>query len=245
MKVLGVIPARLGSTRLARKPLREIAGKLLIEHVYGNIKKAKSLDGLVVATDAKEIYDAVDDFGGEVVMTSPRCASGTERVAEVAQKYKKYDIFVNIQGDEPLITGGLVDKLVKAIQKEKTAPIASLYVSKTDPVDFENPNAVKVTLDKNGYALYFSRSPIPYNRSSNGAVYMKHLGIYAYRKKFLMAVGKLKASLLENQEKLEQLKWLDNGYRIHMASCRTDAIGVDTEEDLRQVEKILKKGKRG
>ena len=243
MKVLGVIPARLGSTRLAKKPLREIAGKILIEHVYTNIKKARLLDGLVVATDAKEIYDAVDDFGGDVVMTSPRCLSGTERVAEVALKYKKFDTFVNIQGDEPLIPGSLVDKLIRSFEKEKNAPIGSLYISKTDPADFLNPNAVKVTLDKNGYALYFSRSPIPFNRSNNGTTYMKHLGIYIYSKKFLAAVPKLKASFLENQEKLEQLKWLDNGYRIHMAACRTDAIGVDTEEDLKHVEKILQKAK--
>lgn len=241
MKALGVIPARLGSVRLPRKPLKKIAGKLLVQHVYQNVKKSKWLDDVVVATDSKEIVQAVDDFGGEAVLTSPAHASGTERVGEVAKKFKKYDTFVNIQGDEPLMAGSAVDKLLRDFGKEKTALIASLYTPKTEKKEFENPNVVKVVLDKKGCALYFSRATIPFDRSGKDSGFMKHLGIYAYRRKFLMELPKLKASLLENREKLEQLKWLDNGYKIRMIACRADSIGVDTEEDLKLVERLIER----
>ena len=241
MKVLGVIPSRLGSVRLPKKPLRLIAGKPLIQHVYQNVKKAKLLDDLVVATDSPEIVRLVQDFGGEAVLTSPAHASGTERVAEVAQKYKKYDTFVNIQGDEPLISGSTVDRLLRDFGKEKKALIGSLYIAKTDLEEYESPNVVKVTLNKQGYALYFSRSPIPHDRSGKDSSFMKHLGIYIYQRKFLTELPKLKASPLENREKLEQLKWLDNGYSIRMIPCRVDSIGVDTEEDVQRVESILQK----
>jgi 3-deoxy-manno-octulosonate cytidylyltransferase (CMP-KDO synthetase) len=241
MKALGVIPARLGSVRLPQKPLRFIAGKPLIQHVYQNVKKSRLLDDVVVATDSNEIVRLVEDFGGEAVLTSPAHASGTERVGEVAKKFKKYEIFVNIQGDEPLILGSTVDRLLRDFKKEKTALIASLYIPKTEKKEYENPNTVKVVLDKNGYALYFSRASIPFDRSGKDSWFLKHLGIYAYRRKFLLGLSKLKASMLENQEKLEQLKWLDNGFKIRMIACRADSIGVDTEEDLRHVERLLER----
>jgi 3-deoxy-manno-octulosonate cytidylyltransferase (CMP-KDO synthetase) len=241
VKVLGVIPSRLGSVRLPKKPLRLIAGKPLVQHVYQNVKKAKLLDDVVVATDSQEIFDLVRDFGGEAVMTSPVHASGTERISEVAQKFKKYDAFVNIQGDEPLLAGPTVDRLVRDFQKEKLASVASLYVPKMDPEEYQNPNVVKVAINKQGYALYFSRSPIPYDRAGKDSSYLKHLGIYIYSRKFLADLGKLKASLLETREKLEQLKWLENGIQIHMSSCRNDSIGIDTEDDVKLVEDILAK----
>jgi 3-deoxy-manno-octulosonate cytidylyltransferase (CMP-KDO synthetase) len=241
LKILGVIPARLGSTRLPRKPLKVIAGKLLVQHVYLNAKKAKWLDDLVVATDSHEIAQAVHDFGGEAVMTSPAHTSGTERVAEVAQKFKKHDLFVNIQGDEPLMAGAAVDRLLRDFRKEKKALVGSLYIPKNDPEEYENPNVVKVVITKQGYALYFSRSPIPYDRAGKDTSFLKHLGIYAYTRKFLSSLSSLKASLLENREKLEQLKWLENGIAIRMIPCRNDSIGVDTEEDVERVEVLLAK----
>ena len=241
MKTLGVIPARLGSTRLPKKPLRLIAGKPLIQHVFLNAKKAKLLDNIVVATDSPEIVAAVDDFGGEAILTSPSHASGTERIVEVAQKFKKYDTFVNIQGDEPLILGATIDRLLRHFEKEKQAPVASLYVNKTNSEEYEDPNVVKAVVNKEGYALYFSRSPVPYDLSGNGLIFMKHLGIYAYRRKFLLDLAKLKASFLENHEKLEQLKWLENGISIRMIESRNDSIGVDTEEDIKRVEELMNK----
>ncbi len=241
MKTLGVIPSRLGAVRLPEKPLRLIAGKPLIEHVCRNVKKAKLLQGFVVATDSKEIFETVENLGYQAVMTSVHHASGTERIAEVAKKFKQYDTFVNIQGDEPLLQGTMIDRLLKEFKKEKTAPIASCYLPKIAAEEFENPNVVKVVLDKKGYALYFSRSPIPFDRSGEDTSFMKHLGIYAYKRKFLLGLSKLKTSQLENREKLEQLKWLDNGFKIRMIASRTDSIGVDTKEDLMMVENLLKK----
>ncbi len=241
MKILGVIPARLGSVRLPKKPLKLIAGKPLIQHVYQNVKKSKLLDGVVVATDSTEISRLVEDFGGEAVLTSPAHASGTERVAEVAGKFKKYDTFVNIQGDEPLILGSTVDRLLRDFQKERKALIGSLYVPKTDAGEYENPTTVKVVVNNQGYALYFSRSPIPHDRSGKDTSFLKHLGIYVYNRKFLAGIPKLKASLLETREKLEQLKWLENGFEIRMIPCRTDSVGVDTEEDVRRVEELLQR----
>jgi 3-deoxy-manno-octulosonate cytidylyltransferase (CMP-KDO synthetase) len=244
VKILGVIPARLGAVRLPKKPLRLLAGKPLIQHVVQNVKKAKLLDEVVVATDSLEIIRVVEDFGGEAVLTSPAHASGTERVAEVARKFKKYDTFVNIQGDEPLILGSTVDRLLRDFKKEKKALIGSLYVPKTDAGEYESPNVVKVVVNKQGYALYFSRSPIPHDRAGNDASFLKHLGIYVYTRKFLVELPKLKASFLETREKLEQLKWLENGYLMRMIPCRVDSIGVDTEEDLAHVEEILQKKAR-
>lgn len=241
MKVLGVIPSRLGSVRLPKKPLRLIAGKPLIQRVYENIKKSKLLDDLVVATDAPEIEKLVDGFGGQSVMTSPACQSGTERVAEVAKKFKNFDLFVNIQGDEPLMTGLTVDRLVRDFLKEKNASVGSLYLPKNDKEEYENPNTVKVVIDKRGYALYFSRSSIPHDRAGQSTSFLKHLGVYIYTRKFLLGLSKLKASMLETSERLEQLKWLDNGFDIRMIPCRQDSIGVDTEEDLLKVENILEK----
>jgi 3-deoxy-manno-octulosonate cytidylyltransferase (CMP-KDO synthetase) len=241
VKAIAIIPARLGSVRLPRKPLRLIAGKPLIQHVVENVKKARLLDDVIVATDSAEIVAMVEHFGCEAILTSPAHSSGTERIAEAARKFKKYDIFVNVQGDEPLMSAVNIDRLVRDFAKERAAEIASLFVVKNAKEEFADPNVVKVTVDKSGYALYFSRSPIPYDRSGKGGDFLKHLGVYAYKRKFLLALPKLKASWIENQEKLEQLKWLDNGYRIRMISCRTDSIGVDTEDDITAVERFLEK----
>jgi 3-deoxy-manno-octulosonate cytidylyltransferase (CMP-KDO synthetase) len=239
MKVLGVIPSRLGSVRLARKPLLKIAGKPLVQHVYQNAKRAKQLDQVIVATDSEEIVRAVSDFGGEAVLTSPAHASGTERIGEIARRFGKYDCYVNIQGDEPLLAGVTIDRLIRDFSKEKRAPVASLYVPKIDPEEYQNPGVVKVVVSKQGYALYFSRSPIPHDRNGRDSSFLKHIGLYIYSRKFLLGLAKLKASLLETREKLEQLKWLENGIMIRMSASRNDSVGVDTEEDLKTVEGIL------
>ncbi|WP_371017760.1 3-deoxy-manno-octulosonate cytidylyltransferase [Pseudalkalibacillus sp. JSM 102089] len=237
MKVIAVIPSRHGSTRFPGKPLALISNKPMIQHVVEKVQRAKQLDRVVVATDHQEIYDTVIEFGGEAVLTNKNHESGSDRMAEVAAKIHG-DFFVNVQGDEPLIRPELIDQIVR-IAKENESSVVTAKVKLEEAEDILSPNVVKVVTDNQRNALYFSRSPIPYNRSKSNVDYYKHLGIYCYPKRVLQQYVTLPKSTLEMTEMLEQLRLLDNGFNIKVLQTSYDAIGVDTPEDILKVEKIL------
>ena len=232
MKVLCVIPARYASTRLPGKPLAPIAGKPMIQHVYERACHAVMPQEVVVATDSKIVADAVKEFGGKVMMTSPDHPSGTDRLAEVALSYPDIDVIVNVQGDEPMIPPEVIDRLAQAFADDKDLNMATLKTLMGEE-DYNNPNAVKVVTDQNGYALYFSRSLLPYprNRKADFKVY-KHVGIYAYRRSFLLSYAAYEPTPLEQIEGLEQLRVLENGQRIKVLESKFQGIGIDTQEDL-------------
>jgi 3-deoxy-manno-octulosonate cytidylyltransferase (CMP-KDO synthetase) len=238
-KVLGVIPARLGSTRLPRKVLREIAGRPMVEWVWQAAVASGQMDEVVVATDSAEVEEACRRRGMPVVMTSPECASGSDRVYEVSRQIDA-EIYVNIQGDEPLLTPQHFAPLLELFSRPE---VEVSTISVPCPVDdFVNPNAVKVVTAADGRALYFSRSTIPYDRDKiSFAGYRKHLGLYAYRKRALEQFASLAPSPLEQIERLEQLRLLENGISIYVGQAEGDTIGVDTEDDLQRVDAILRK----
>lgn len=239
MKILAVIPARLASTRLPRKILRPIAGRPMLAWVYEAARASKLLNEVIVATDSDEIMNVCRKNGYAARMTSPDCKSGTERVVEVSRAVAA-DVYVNVQGDEPLTRPEHLDALVSLMQ----GPAVQVGTIKTPcaAVDINNPNSVKVVTDLQGRALYFSRATIPYDRDKAGTVdYFKHLGIYAYRQPALESFISWPESQLERSERLEQLRFLDHGIPIHVAETKFDTVGVDTEEDLRRVEEILLK----
>lgn len=241
MKVLCVIPARYASTRLPGKPLAMIAGKPMIQHVYERASQAKRPQTVLVATDHKLVYEAVQAFGGKTMLTSPEHPTGTDRLAEVARAHADYDIIINVQGDEPLIAPEIIDKLAAAFDEEPELVMATL-ASVMDESEYANPNAVKVVTDLQGYALYFSRSLIPFPRVKveEMPVY-KHIGIYAYRREFLLAFAALRPTPLERTESLEQLRALEYGHRIKVLKTEFQSIGVDTPEDLEKVNQLLSK----
>ncbi|MFC5861540.1 3-deoxy-manno-octulosonate cytidylyltransferase [Acidicapsa dinghuensis] len=236
--VLGVIPARLGSTRLPRKVLRDIAGKPMVEWVWLAAKGSGQMDEVVVATDSDEVATACQFRGIPVILTSPECASGSDRVYEVSRKLDA-GIYVNIQGDEPLMTPGHFAPMLSLFAR---AEVAVATVSVPCPAtNIANPNAVKVVTAADGRALYFSRSTIPYDRDGVGfSGYRKHLGLYAYRKAALEQFAALKPSPLEQTERLEQLRMLENGMAIYVGEAEGDTIGVDTEDDLTRADEILR-----
>lgn len=243
MKAIGVIPARWGATRFEGKVLANLLGKPVVQHVWENAKKARTLDSLIVACDDERILKAVEDFGGKAVYTSPNQPSGTDRLAEVVNAMD-VDIVVNIQGDEPLIRPIMIDNLVMALQDEKTAQMATIIKKIDDASELTNSNVVKAVVDKNGYALYFSRYSIPYNRTSEvdpkkKPVYYKHIGVYAFTKDFLFTFKSLPHSSLENAEKLEQLRALEYGYKIKVVETKFDTVGVDRPEDLKRAEEAI------
>jgi 3-deoxy-manno-octulosonate cytidylyltransferase (CMP-KDO synthetase) len=239
LRVAGVIPARLGSTRLSRKVLREIAGRPMIEWVWQAAASSGLMDPVVVATDSDEVAEACRQRGIGFAMTSPDCASGTDRVREVALSVDA-DIYVNIQGDEPTLTAELFAPLLALFDRPEVQ-VATLAVA-CPPAEFNNPNAVKVVTALDGRALYFSRATIPFDRDAAGFTgYRKHLGIYAYRKTALEQFAALPPSLLEKTERLEQLRLLENGVSIYVAEASADTIGVDTAEDLARAEAVLRK----
>lgn len=238
MKVLCVIPARFASTRLPGKPLADIAGQPMIRRVYERAVKAQRLDSVVVATDNAQVYAAVQAFGGKVVMTSPDHPTGTDRLAEVALQLPEYDIIVNIQGDEPLIEPAAIDQLAAALLAEPDLLMATL-MGELSPVEYDNAAAVKVVVNQAGYALYFSRSLIPYPRNQLASMqWHKHIGVYAYRRDFLLTYATLAPTPLEQTESLEQLRALDYGYRIKVLKTPYRFIGVDTPADLAEVNAI-------
>ena len=244
MKVLCVIPARYASTRLPGKPLSMIAGKPMIQHVYERACQAQLPDEVVVATDNELVEKAVLDFGGEAVMTSPDHPSGTDRLAEVALMYPDVDVIVNVQGDEPMIPPEVIDRLAEAFNTDADLNMATMKVV-MDEEDYENPAAVKVVTDQQGYALYFSRSLMPYPRNKpEGFKVFKHVGIYAYRRNFLLKYAALTPTPLEKAESLEQLRALENGYKIKVLESDFQGIGVDTPEDLAAVNALFEKMKK-
>lgn len=242
MKVFAVIPARYGSTRLPGKLIlpeaKTITGKYLIEHVYSRVRQASSVNGVIVAADDQRIADVVKGFGGYVKMTSPAHRSGTDRVAEVARRLDT-DIIVNVQGDEPEIRPEMIDAVVSALSRDSEAVMATLANPITTQDELYNPNAVKVVMDNLGYALYFSRSPIPYSMNQLPALqanlgegtFFRHIGIYSYRRDFLLQYPSLQPSRLEEVERLEQLRVISNGYKIKVALTPYQCQGVDTPED--------------
>ena len=234
LRVLGVIPARLQSTRLPRKVLREIAGKPLIVHVYEAARRAPDLGDLLVATDSREVVDACAKHGVPTVMTSSEHPSGTDRIWEVAQA-RAADVYVNVQGDEPLITPDHIRLLVGPFRERPDTQVTTLKIRAT-PEEVVSRTANKVVTDRHGDALYFSRLPIPFDRDNGGGIiYWKHIGIYAYRRSVLEMYHSLPASSLERAEQLEQLRLLEHGIPIRVLETREPTIGVDTEEDLKAV----------
>jgi len=245
MQFIGIIPARFQSTRFPGKPLILLGEKPIIQWVYENAKKA--LDEVYVATDDERIYRAVEEFGGKAVYTSPNHQSGTDRCAEAAQKvaeHLKFDVVINIQGDEPFIRPEQVEGLKACFDSPETE-IATLIKPITNPEEITNINRPKVVISKNSEAMYFSRSPIPFVRDSKPEdwitrnTFFSHIGMYAYRFDILLELTKLPIGVLEKAESLEQLRWLENGYRIKTAQTLFENIGIDTPEDLEQATKLL------
>jgi 3-deoxy-manno-octulosonate cytidylyltransferase (CMP-KDO synthetase) len=239
MKIIAVIPARLASMRLPRKMLREINGKPLAVWVYQAVRSSSLLDDVIIATDSDEILDACERHSCNARMTSDQHRSGTERVHEISQSIPA-DVYINVQGDEPMIRAAHIEALV-ALMKNPNIPVGTLKTPASSD-DIANPNAVKVVADANQRALYFSRSTVPYDRDAAHPKYFKHLGIYAYRKPFLDKFVTLPESTLERAERLEQLRFIENGTPIYVAETAYDSIGVDTEEDFQRVMKLLVPG---
>jgi len=241
--VVIVIPARFGSTRLPGKPLVSLAGKPMIRHVYERAKLASQADRVIVATDDERIVKAVETFGGTARMTRPDHRTGTERVAEVAA-HEPGDVFVNVQGDEPLLDPVAVDTAVNALLEEPAAAIATVATLIKIPADIMDPNVVKTVLDFDGNGIYFSRAPIPWVRDTGGKIqvrHLKHLGLYVFQRDALLEYPTLPQGELERIEQLEQLRWLENGWKIRVAEVEHDAVSVDVPEDVARVEKLLQK----
>lgn len=249
MKAVGIIPARYASTRLEGKVLLDIAGKPMIRHVYERASQSPSLSEVLVATDDERIAEVVRGFRGEVRMTSPHHLSGTDRVAEAASQLSA-DIIVNIQGDEPLICPSMIEDALLPLVEGSDAHMSTLCRRITQAQEVFDPNVVKVVMNQYGFALYFSRSPIPFHRDlwkgpvsspqkARVALGYKHFGLYAYRRDFLFRFSALPPSPLEKIEQLEQLRALEHGFRIRVVETEEETIGVDTEEDLRRVRAFL------
>ena len=238
MKAIGLIPARYASRRLPGKPLLQIAGRTMIEHVHDRAQQAVSLDEVIVATDDDRVREAVEAFGGRAVMTRADHVCGTDRIAEAAADLEA-DVIVNIQGDEPLLDPVEIDNVVEPFRFREDLEMATLGAPLSDPAAIENPDNVKVVVDQEGYALYFSRLPIPFHRSGEAAPATLHVGLYAFRRDFLLRFSRLPPTPLERCERLEQLRALENGYRILVVPTQHEAVGVDTEEDLEMVRRLL------
>ena len=234
MKIVGIIPSRYESSRFPGKPLIDLAGKTMIQRVYEGASKSQRLNQVIVATDDQRIYDEVTSFGGEVMMTSESNRNGTERCAEVAAQIDA-DVVINIQGDEPLIDPNQIDQLCQLFSREGVE-IGSLAISCSDE-DYSNPNRIKLVIDSNGKALYFSRSPIP-NREKGNSDYptLRHIGLYGYRSEVLQRLSQLSETALERTESLEQLRWIFHGWMIHIAMTDIETPNIDVPED---VEKVL------
>lgn len=243
-KVVAIIPARYNSTRLPGKPLLDILGKPMIQHVWEKTKAVGKVNKVIVATDNEKIYNAVERFGGEAIMTSKSHITGTDRIAEVVKSLSSgIDIIVNIQGDEPTIEPDMVDQVISVLSNDSRASIGTLCKMIEDVNEIMDPNIVKVVFDKEGFALYFSRLPIPFYRNgkkeTKGNIHYKHLGIYSYRREALLSLSSTKPTPLEIAEKLEQLRAIENGMRIKVGLTFKDTIGVDTNEDLERVIKYM------
>ena len=254
MSVVAIIPARFGSTRLPGKPLAQIGGRPMIQHVYQSAAKAKVLDRVIVATDDRRVEAAVKKFGGEVMMTSSDHASGTDRLAEVARKIKA-DLLVNVQGDLPFIGARTITHAVQPLRRDRDLPMCTVCTAIYDESEWRNPNIVKVLTGRARQALFFSRAPIPFRRNDGWDASGKkvairdkrrlwgyrHLGLYVYRRDFLLKFSQLRPTALEQIESLEQLRALENGYRIYVAQVDEGSVEVDTPADLKRAEEYFKR----
>lgn len=246
-RAIGVIPARWASTRFEGKMLAQLHGRPLIEHVWRQVKKSRILSDVWIACDDQRILRAAHNFGAQALMTAKDHESGTDRIAQAAANIPT-DIVINIQGDEPLIASSVIDDLAEILLADENIPMATVIKRIDHEEDLLNPNVVKAVVDCQQNALYFSRSPIPYNAAKKTfaqSVYYKHLGLYGYRKDFLLGFKNLPVSALEATEKLEQLRVLDAGYKIKTLQTDYETIGVDTPEDLRRVEFLLRGKEHG
>ncbi len=238
MKFACVIPARYASTRLPGKPLADIAGKPMIQRVYEQVAKAKKPALVIVATDDQRVFDKVESFGGMALMTQPNHPTGTDRLAEVASHHQDVDVIINVQGDEPLIDADVIDQLADLFLEDADLQMATV-ASPLLEEEYDEPSAVKVICNKQGDAMYFSRSLIPYPRHAFINPPMKHVGIYAYRRQFLLDYAKMDPTPAEETESLEQLRALENGYAIRVIKTDKRFVGVDTPEDLERVNAIF------
>lgn len=237
-KILGVIPARFASSRFPGKALATLGGKPMLQHVYERSSLSRYLTSVIIATDDDRIFDAARAFGARVRMTRPDHASGTDRVAEIASA-ESCDIVVNIQGDEPLIDPDAIDAAILPMAHDSEIQMATLKKRIEDASEITNPNVVKVVTDLNGDAIYFSRAPIPHYRDGARGVHYKHIGLYLYQRDFLLGYSALPVGPLEEAERLEQLRALENGLRIRVVETDYESLGVDTPEDLEKVERLF------
>lgn len=249
MKVLAVIPARYASTRFPGKPLVDILGKSMIQRVYEQTKKSAGISKVVVATDDQRIFDHVKAFGGEVLMTSENCPSGTDRVGEVMQNLPEFDVYVNVQGDEPFVEPEQIELAIQPFLDDQTVEVSTLIKKIDDANILQSDSCVKVVLDKNNNAIYFSRAIIPFQMNTetteylNHASYFEHMGIYAFRKPILEKIIQMEVTDLEQLENLEQLRWLYNGIKVRCALTDSSPICIDTPEDLERAIACLKNQK--
>lgn len=234
-----IIPARYGSSRLEGKPLIEVQGKPIIQWVYEKAAMSELADIIIVATDDSRIFDAVKAFGGNVEMTSANHKCGSDRIREVAERHPEISYIVNLQGDEPLITPESIDEVIRNVKDDIAADISTLIRPLTDENEINNPNLVKCVRDLNGFALYFSRSKIPYERNAGIAEFWGHLGIYGYKRDALFKMTSLPQSPLEKTESLEQLRALENGMKIKTSVVNFVPVGIDTKEDLEKFKEIV------
>lgn len=238
MKTVGIIPARFASTRFPGKPLAEIGGKTVVQRVYEQASRARRLDEVIVATDDERIFQHVESFGGQVMMTRPEHQSGTDRCAEVAWRIDEADAIINIQGDEPFIAPEQIDLVAEPLARRQEVQISTLARRISMEEELHNPNIVKVVFNRQQMALYFSRSTIPYLRGVpveqwlSAGVFYKHIGLYGFRREVLMDVTRMEQSRYEQLESLEQLRWLEAGINIFVNITETETIGIDTPEDL-------------
>ncbi len=240
MKIACIIPSRYASTRLPGKPLRMIAGQTLIHRVYSRAILAKSPDIVVVATDHRDIAEEVESFGGRVVMTAVNHPTGTDRLAEVAEQLADYDIIVNVQGDEPFIDPDVIDRLAKMLTEHENLDMVTA-AAPLKKEEYQDASAVKVVVNQKGEALYFSRALIPYPREDFAMPPLKHIGVYAYRRSFLLTYAETEQTPLEKTESLEQLRALETGHKIGVIRIETEDIGIDTEADLKKANEFFKR----
>lgn len=238
MKILCVIPARYASTRLPGKPLADIAGKPMVVRVYNQVVHSKLATDVIVAVDDERVLEAVHTHGGKAMMTSPEHPTGTDRLAEVALEYPDVDVVINVQGDEPLIEPELIDRLAQCFIDDPKVDMATVKTPLA-PEDIDNPSNVKVITDQQNFAIYFSRSVIPYKRNTMDLPIYKHIGIYGYRRNFLLQYAAMDPTPLEEAESLEQLRAIENGYKIKVIDTPSQFVGVDTPEDLEKVRAIF------
>lgn len=249
--ILGIIPARFASTRLMGKPLADIGGKSLLQHTYEGAKKSKLMDQIVIAVDDEQVAKAAKSFGAAIMITPKECATGSDRIAIVAKEFPRADIIVNIQGDEPFISGMMIDQAIEPLLFDVDVNVSTLAKLIDNIEELKSPSVVKVVFDYKNFALYFSRSPIPFVRDAENdkeiiekADIYKHVGLYVYRKEYLFRFTQLTPTDLEKWENLEQLRMLENGFKIKIVETEYDSFSVDTPEDLEKARKIYSKLKK-